>query len=123
MTLQTILKAAVEIGIAHNHGAGGEFILVAKAQQLVELEARLQGGNVHVPGVMRCDGCKFELTRVNLNVNVGTVTAGNNEPEPCPNGCGPLRPVTWRERALQAEKWGEEQFERANALAAGRSAG
>ena len=38
-----------------------------------------------VPGVMRCDGCKFELTRMNLNVNVGTVTAGDLAPEPCPN--------------------------------------
>jgi hypothetical protein len=75
-----------------------------------------------VPGVMRCDSCNFELTRVNLNVNVGTVTAGDNTEEPCPNGCGPLRPVTWRERATQAEKWGEEQFDRAVAAEKTRDA-
>ena len=66
-----------------------------------------------VPGVMRCDGCKFELTRMNLNVNVGTVTAGDLAPEPCPNGCGPLRPTTWRERANDAMDAAETMLDRA----------
>lgn len=54
------------------------------------------------PGVMRCARCKFRLNRINLNVNVGIVTAGNNKTEPCPNGCGPLWPVTWKQEAEEA---------------------
>lgn len=47
-----------------------------------------------VPGKMRCAKCKFGLTRVTLYTGNGAVGAGGNETEPCPNGCGPLWPVT-----------------------------
>lgn len=67
------------------------------------------------PGVMRCAKCEFQLIRQSLNVNVGTVTAGGSHSEPCPNGCGPLWPVTWREQALEASKAAEAMFERAKA--------
>lgn len=113
MTVQTFLKAAQAAGFAHNHGAGGEFILVGTGKQVEALERALIGDGGYVPGVMRCDRCKFELTRVNLNVNVGTATAGNSEPEPCPNGCGPLRPTTWKERATEAEQMLEAWCDRA----------
>lgn len=66
-----------------------------------------------VPGVVYCARCKFRLTRVNLNVNVGTVTAGNSDTEPCPNGCGPLWPVTWEQEAREGYKLAEDLFERA----------
>lgn len=115
MTVQTFLKAAQSAGLAHNHGAGGEFILVGTSKQLEALETALQGAERYVPGVMRCDACKFELTRVSLNVNVGTVTAGDSEPEPCPNRCGPLRPTTWKERAQDAERALEAWCDRATA--------
>lgn len=42
MTLQTILRAVVSAGIAHNNGAGGQFILAATERQLLALEARVQ---------------------------------------------------------------------------------
>ncbi|MCA0214568.1 MAG: hypothetical protein LCH79_15490 [Proteobacteria bacterium] len=66
-----------------------------------------------VPGVMHCARCKFKLHRMNLNVNVGTVTAGNNKTEPCPNGCGPLWPVTWKQEADDCMKSAESLLDRA----------
>lgn len=68
-----------------------------------EAPVRPQRSDV-VPGVMHCARCKFRLNRVNLNVNVGTVTAGGTETEPCPNGCGPLWPVSWEQEAREC--WG-----------------
>lgn len=66
-----------------------------------------------VPGVVQCARCKFRLTHMTLNVNVGTVTAGNSDTEPCPNGCGPLWPVTWEQEAREGYKLAEDLFERA----------
>lgn len=56
------------------------------------------------PGMMHCAKCKFVLTRVKLFVNTGDSGAGDNKTEPCPNGCGPLWPMTWQQRALEAEE-------------------
>jgi len=66
-----------------------------------------------VPGQMRCAKCKFGLTRVNLNVNVGTATAGDTKTEPCPNGCGPLWPITWEQWARDGWDAAEQQALRA----------
>lgn len=66
-----------------------------------------------VPGVVHCARCHFRLTRVNLYVNVGAVGAGNSDTEPCPNGCGPLWPVTWEQEAREGYKLAEDLFERA----------
>lgn len=102
MTLQTVLKAAGESGMAHNNGIGGEFILVGTEKQLEQFEAKLQESGGYVPGMMVCDKCVFSLTRRILSAQTGAV--GENpdlSPEPCPNGCGPLRPKTWREHALE----------------------
>lgn len=66
-----------------------------------------------VPGVMRCAKCNFQLIRNVLNVRVGTVTAGDSATEPCPNGCGPLWPVTWEQYARQAWEAAEVMAERA----------
>jgi hypothetical protein len=66
-----------------------------------------------VPGKMHCARCKFSLIRKNLYVNSGTVGAGSNETEPCPNGCGPLWPVTWEQEAREGYEFIEKLFERA----------
>lgn len=50
-----------------------------------------------VPGVMHCAKCKFQLNRVTLSPQ--GAFAGDNNTEPCPNGCGPLWPVTWEQEA------------------------
>ena len=65
-----------------------------------------------VPGVMHCARCKFQLNRVTLCVSDGNAYAGNNETEPCPNGCGPLWPVTWEQEARNCWKALEEMHER-----------
>ena len=66
-----------------------------------------------VPGVMHCARCKFRLNRVNLYANSGTVGAGDNQTEPCPNGCGPLWPVTWEQEAREGYALADDLFERA----------
>lgn len=74
-----------------------------------------------VPGVMHCAKCKFQLNRVTLCVSDGNAYAGDNKTEPCPNGCGPLWPVTWEQEAKNCWKALEEMHERlmaATALAA-----
>ncbi|EAS3170740.1 ead/Ea22-like family protein [Salmonella enterica] len=71
-----------------------------------------QQSAIIAPGIMRCAGCGFVLTKNSINMAAGTITAGDSKTEPCPNGCGPLWPVTWKEHALQmrddSEKWFEE---------------
>ena len=71
-----------------------------------------------VPGVMYCAKCKFQLNRVTLCVSDGNAYAGNNKTEPCPNGCGPLWPVTWEQEAKNCWKALEEMHERLMAAAA-----
>lgn len=82
-------------------------------QALVDYADESKSSADVVPGVMHCARCKFRLNRVNLNVNVGTVSAGDNHTEPCPNGCGPLWPVTWEQEAREGYKVVEDMFGRA----------
>lgn len=63
-----------------------------------------------VPGVMRCAKCNLRLIRTNLCISSGKVTAGGNDPEGCPNGCGPLWPVTWEEDARSAQQLLDEIY-------------
>lgn len=65
-----------------------------------------------VPGVMRCAKCKLRLLRRNLYLKSGTIGAGDSKTEPCPNGCGPLWPVTWEEEAREGYKIQNAQVER-----------
>lgn len=59
----------------------------------------------YVPGRMVCDGCQFQLTTTIMNVATGGFGAPiAPSPEPCPNGCGPLRSLTWRESDEQTTK-------------------
>ncbi|WP_202842071.1 hypothetical protein [Luteimonas saliphila] len=76
---------------------------------------RVAPGNV-VPGVMHCAKCKFRLVRTNLNMRDGTATAGDNTTEPCPNGCGPLWPVTWEQEARECWERLEEMAPFQNAF-------
>lgn len=55
-----------------------------------------------VPGVMHCAKCKFRVHRTTLYMGSGTTGPGDNKTEPCPNGCGPLWPVTWEQEAREA---------------------
>lgn len=62
---------------------------------------------------MRCAKCDFQLVRVTLAVNLGRAIAGSSDTEPCPNGCGPLWPVTWEQYARQMQDAAEQMAERA----------
>lgn len=68
-----------------------------------------------VPGVMRCAKCNLVLHRTNLYVHSGTTGPGDNTTEPCPNGCGPLWPVTWEQWGREAQKTAERLFDEAAA--------
>lgn len=68
-----------------------------------------------VPGVMRCAKCEFQLVRTNLYVNSGTAGPSDSRTEPCPNGCGPLWPITWKQWAEEAQKTAERFFDEAEA--------
>ncbi|HHO8371115.1 hypothetical protein NW256_06110 [Klebsiella pneumoniae] len=52
-------------------------------------------------GILRCTECSFVLTKNIISVTADTITTGISEPEPCPNGCGQLQPVTWKALAIQ----------------------
>lgn len=83
----------------------------ASADQLVEANkmiARLID-QLYVPGVMRCAKCKFRLHRITLYMGDGSVGAGDNKTEPCPNGCGPLWSCTWKDEATENLSIGETQ--------------
>ncbi|EPZ7239191.1 hypothetical protein ACXQAU_002749 [Citrobacter freundii] len=88
----------------------------AAEKRIAELQS-----DVIAPGIMRCAGCGFVLTKNNINMTAGTITAGDSKTEPCPNGCGPLWPVTWKEQALQmrddSESWFLELQEAKNRIA------
>jgi hypothetical protein len=71
-----------------------------------------------VPGMMRCAKCSFVLVRNVLHAQSGAITAGDNKTEPCPNGCGPLWPMTWRQNAEDMALRCEEQVARAVAAEA-----
>jgi len=63
------------------------------------------------PGVMRCAKCSLVLLQSVMNANSGTMTA-NASPARCPNECGPMWHVTWKEAALTAEADAERAFDR-----------
>jgi len=75
-------------------------------ERIAELES-----SVIAPGIMRCAKCEFVLTKNSINMAAGTITAGDSKTEPCPNGCGPLWPVTWREQALEMRDSSEQWFD------------
>lgn len=65
-----------------------------------------QDQDVYVPGILRCAKCEFQLVRSILSASTGDVRPGTSETEPCPNGCGPLWPVTWKQHAIAIdESW------------------
>jgi len=65
-----------------------------------------------VPGQMRCAKCDLLVIRTDLCISSGVAAPGNNITEPCPNGCGPLWPVTWEQRAREAEQLAESLLDK-----------
>ncbi|HGP2483667.1 TPA: ead/Ea22-like family protein [Salmonella enterica] len=81
-----------------------------KKLEAAEKRIAEQQSAIIAPGIMRCAGCGFVLTKNNINMTAGTITAGDSKTEPCPNGCGPLWPVTWKEQTLQMRDDSEQWF-------------
>ena len=80
--------------------------LEAKDERISELES-----SVLVPGVLRCAKCHFQLTKKILCMRSGTVGSGDSKTEPCPNGCGPLWPVTWQQWATEMDEQAGKYFD------------
>lgn len=67
-----------------------------------------------VPGAMACARCKFRLQRMVMDASTGAIgVQDGREPERCPNGCGPLWPVTWEQEAHELGRRLEHFFDRA----------
>lgn len=76
----------------------------------VEAETERLKALVYVPGQWRCAKCKFVLHKMVLCANTGAVgLKGDTKTEPCPNGCGPLWPTTWKEDAFECGDRLEQQ--------------
>jgi hypothetical protein len=78
-------------------------VLQREWRQVTATVAQLEASRL-VPGVMHCAKCNFSLTRINIYVGNGATGPGDNKTEPCPNGCGPLWPVTWEQEARDGWK-------------------
>ena len=100
--------------------ANAEFIAAANPATVLALLDELEAAEKRIaelssaviaPGIMRCAGCGFVLTKNSINMVAGTITAGDSKTEPCPNGCGPLWPVTWKEQAIEMRDNSEQWFE------------
>ena len=104
---QHVLKNNAEFIAAFNPK-----VALALLDELEAAEKRIaeQQSAIIAPGIMRCAGCGFVLTKNSINMAAGTITAGDSKTEPCPNGCGPLWPVTWKEQALQMRDDSEQWF-------------
>lgn len=94
------------------NSAANPATVLALLDELESAEKRIaeQQSAIIAPGIMRCAGCGFVLTKNSINMAAGTITAGDSKTEPCPNGCGPLWPVTWKEQALQMRDDSEQWF-------------
>lgn len=104
---------------SENEARDAAFIAAANPTTVLALLASLEAAEKRIaeqqsaiiaPGIMRCAGCGFVLTKNSINMAAGTITAGDSKTEPCPNGCGPLWPVTWKEQALQMRDDSEQWF-------------
>jgi len=89
----------------------------AQTERLKEAEEAIADGKKPdlVPGVVHCARCNFRLNRVTLYMGNGAIGQGGSETEQCPNGCGPMWPVTWKQEAEDAYKIAESQAARAKA--------
>lgn len=98
-----------------NECRGRTLLLIEQARGMALIDATPKANAPRgdlVPGVVRCAKCSFQLHRTNLYLGSGTTGPGDSKTEPCPNGCGPLWPVTWQTWATegwqQAERYHEE---------------
>lgn len=81
--------------VAHGHTVGdiADAVLRIVTPEIERLEKL-----VFVPGMMRCEKCKFVGMHMVMRASDGAVgVKADLEPEKCPNGCGPLWRVSERD--------------------------
>ncbi|WP_417640841.1 hypothetical protein [Klebsiella sp. FR21TRMT6331] len=95
------LVEALENTRNENELARGQLLIAGRTllNQQAKI-AELESSGI-APGILRCSECSFVETKNIISVTADTITTGNSEPEPCPNGCGRLQPVTWKALAIQ----------------------
>ncbi|BAH62855.1 hypothetical protein ACDJ27_18855 [Klebsiella pneumoniae] len=74
--------------------------LIEALEKAQQRNAKLESSGA-APGILRCTECSFVQTKNIISVTADTITTVEIEPEPCPNGCGQLQPVTWKALAIQ----------------------
>jgi len=79
----------------HAHRPSGRVLnKMAKTARAAEL---------YVPGAQTCPDCQCWLMTSTLHAKTGRVSA-RDETQVCPNGCGTMRKVTWKEYAESSEE-------------------
>jgi rubrerythrin len=71
--------------------ASRDAVIAEQAERINDLEKL-----VYVPGLWRCAKCNCTVVSTSLYVESGNFAA-NNEPQQCPNDCGPMWRVTERQ--------------------------
>ncbi len=69
---------------------------VEKFWHLIESANRDLEADVYIPGVQKCTKCVFRVVSTNLHVLSDTFSP-NDDPQDCPNGCGPLVRVKYKD--------------------------
>ncbi|MFT7850085.1 ead/Ea22-like family protein [Klebsiella pneumoniae] len=79
---------------------GNILALVEALEKAQKRIAELESSGA-APGILLCTECSFVQTKNIISVTADTITTVEIEPEPCPNDCGQLQPVTWKSLAIQ----------------------
>ena len=74
-----------------HYADAAEMEIAALRQRIAELES-----SGIASGILRCTECSFVQTKNIISISPDAIVIGNSKPEPCPNGCGSLQPVTGR---------------------------
>lgn len=72
--------------------------------------------DIYVPGAWRCLQCGFQLTQATIFMASGQIGSSRDQVmrmtgECCPNDGTEMARVTWRERAVENQQWGESLME------------
>lgn len=68
--------------------------------------------DVYVPGAWKCLTCGFALSQATIFMGSGEIGCSRDQVmkmtgELCPNDGEPMARVTWRDRAIENQQWGE----------------
>lgn len=108
------------------HGTKKQLVIalhtVTVERDALQAENEILKKLVYVPGLWRCAKCDFRLLQSNLNAIDGSITAGDQPGDKCPNCDSPLWRVTERQAGNDMVDRCEEQVARACAAVAERDA-